>query len=859
MHLEQWLKRGDQLRATVAPHTSKHRKDECNTNTLTRCRSLELLESDKLANRLNHTTPGDLRRSIDVLDSNHHEVIVHRGADDDADTIRSSSVQRSSNPSGSELNRQRYGTENDHRDKERLSSLSGKERLTPSDRARSSLASKSGSDFSKQAKGLIKSKDALSVAERLEELLSKTNEIIQMERIARRKSREGLAMLDMKNRSQLGNDGGLKVSSTSQHGSGSGASAFEDCLVKKFMRLDYKKPDESDENSLIAHEMKRITSSLLGSIGDSNERIIVGKEDDMPASPEISKEFIGRKEMIMSKSHGLEHERSSGLSDESHFSGYASEFNRKMTPGQSSDDQRDEDYDLNDDDGQYYQSDEVDGDVLTTRFDNSIDMAKNPSLSCGFYQNTCFEDISSSSSNTLKSVKQTKDTENVTNSTSDEVDSRCDLPEMANMKELYELKSRILNGAHWRSQVLRKSAQDANKLATEIISTNGHVNGHDTNKITDSDQLVKINGTSDGPTPKNKISELVARFQGFEPKPIPNNFSDDIDNGEHSESSEDELETDFESQRIEPIQNGMYYDHLRTQIQPMTSMPIYPSSGSQLAVNGSVTTGSKHISQFDYNRAQPQIASQTTQQSSQIYSNSRNIDTRCLIPKDAYFHELPNKNHLKPITDNLPEKTSPHIVGRNRNPLPYTITSDIDILSGRSHPLVLPNYLDNGGGGGSQQSFNNYLVTPAAYHQPSSTVPTREKLLTSRKLGPIRATIMPSTELEITQINSQPYAMPQILNRGSLQTIVDQAQIERDMNNDSGYSTKMCGSSHGPSPSLSGQTDLDVNGHSSAIHAKTLVNGNADTSITGLPHQINRVHKNGGDFVFTNVGASSLV
>lgn len=53
--------------------------------------------------------------------------------------------------------------------------------------------------------------------------------------------------------------------------------------------------------------------------------------------------------------------------------------------------------------------------------------------------------------------------------------------------------------------------------------------------------------------------------------------------------------------------------------------------------------------------------------------------------------------------------------------------------------------------------------------------------------------------------------------------LLDNDVIERETNNDSGYSTKVYGSSKGNSPSLSGQMEVDKPQHAQRIGASSLV------------------------------------
>lgn len=796
-HLEQWLKRGDQLRATVTPHSSKNQKEETNNNTLTRCRSLELLDDYKFAKRLDQSVSGALRRSYEFHDINHHDIIIHHGMNDDIETIRSSSVQRSTIPSGSD--RRRYSSN------ERRNS-SEKEKISL-DREKQSSNDQYECDIGRRRDN-SKYKSSLLVAERLEELLSKTNEIIQMERISRRKYKENSLTELSTNK--------LKVSSPSQRTIQTSATAYDDSLIKKFQRLDYNYTNDHDD---IADEMKNITTLLGSPIGSNNSK----------SATSSSHHSIDHKSFAKKLFH--EHDRSTEQSDDS--------YNKKLMQKPSTNDIANtrshlnseptnglynvEDHEI----GQqstYCPADEIDGSTLAN---TSLALHQ---VNDGFFQNTCFEDVSSSSSNTLKSVKYIENADNSVNG-NDEIDSRCDLPEMANMKELYELKSRILNGAHWRSQVLRKSTQDIfNKIATEITTMPNEQEQGDGVIATDAHPSI----ADPFYVQTSKVNNLIAKFQTHNTHKNDERHAEFVNDPANSESSEDDDDNQLEFKEKLQLKFNYLNNH---QPHQQNEPPLFGPKPKQINTT-------KRYS--DYNSHPPLSHAQAA------------YDTRYLIPKDAYFHDLPTKNHFDAAQNNqniiengLPSQ--PPAIIRHRNPLPYTMTSDAEILS-NGQPPPLPKFLKN-------VYFNNNNLTQVSnFHKPlndnpieipsDTTIlspPNREKLLTNRKFGPIPVTAS-TIDPEITRRN--------------LKTI-DKAQIERDnnINNDSGYSTKLSGSSHDIDFDLNGISVLPMNGNISAnAQIPTNHNNGQPQQILSNGHRPPLIDSNSNEFMFSsNIGASSLV
>lgn len=799
LHVEQWLKRGDRIRATVSAHTQKSRKDETNTNTLTRCRSLELLDNNNLIESVDILSSG-LRRSYDdILDIDTHHAIVHHDAESGTrsthGTVRTDSDRRNSML---EFNKEWHSQDLD-KDK---SSISDKQRLTSSERDRNSLDDRSDSDLSKRIKKM-ELRSGISVAERLEELLSKTNEIIEMERSTRKKSKDVFAILSSKPKRRIRGSEHLRVSASSNKSSSDGD------IINK-LRNPSKHFGELDDTAFIAKEMEKITNSLLG-----HGKNVESMEKHSPVSPEIAKEFVSQKER---NGHVDEHEHSSILSGSSYRSVYGGDRN-KQSPNYSNPATGKQNYSMQD----CVRNEDSSFTPSTSRPSFNANTSNAPNSSSfseklpdsdvvdgfsGFYQNTCFEDGNSSDGDTVKSEKHRGEKEKLTNGSTDnmhqmtdvaslDIDDRCELSEMANMKQLNELKSRILNGAHWRNQ-LRKSTIPETTSKDDDVRDN------------------QINGVPTKYEIKNcEIKTLKSNHQTFAdvhgtpsisndsvPMKPPNGAVKNVyqENLNDSESSEEEDETEFpsvsqfDSQNIE--KSLRYLDTLNPQ-------RVANQNGNSLYVNQSY----KMYKQPDqtpppmYHLTKPQLYNGGSLISQSFKSPVPKIlDTRCLIPKDAYFHDLPNKHRLIPITDALPEinyslnQIHHTSTGRNRNPIPLSIDENEFQNEAATHfsNAILPPY-------GNSQPYkylpaNNIPSTFGDRHNSTASVPEPEKLLSSRKFG---------TNFDAELKNN--HAM-----MGSNYSI-DQVQLERDLNNDSGYSTKVSGSiSSRPSPSLSGQTEVEL-------------------------------------------------
>lgn len=871
-HLEQWLKRGDRTRATVAPHTTKSHKDQTNTNTLTRCRSLEMLDNNGFVETLKCTTPG-MSRSFDLLDS--HQVIVHRdaGHDDSDEHGHDDSDRNHSCLMDSDKEWQYHGSSKPaSSDKDKISSVSGdKQRRSSSEKDRNSLEDKSDSELSKRIKFMERQK-GYSVAARLEELLCKTNEIIEMERTARRKSNEAFSMLapekektSRRNSKQSGSE--LRVSSSSRSsGAGmSGNGGFESSLVRKFRQSSLMSNPEFDdddhaENSSfkIAQEMEKITSSLLGR-EDPQHRIIQGSSDNGPVSPEIAKEYSSKKEQKSAREQ--EQELSSVLSEGSHRSYGMPDYPNRNRNGSYNGEITIARPDLNgymssssksaNSPGLFSRNSEIMSSGSAGRESSAEATPPVNVLSSfgGFYQNSSFDDELSSSGNTLKGDGARRSIYHHDASAALDVDDRCELSEMANMKELNELKSRILNGAHWRSQ-LRKNGQEK-----EVVPVG---NDENATEIHISPKIEVVDNIASKSAPKlpvrSKVHDLVAKIQGSKnitnseaPSYLirnnttavdeENDIDDDDEESESSDEDEDD-DIDFSHDVVDtverfspatgtaaaPLKSAEFlYDAFRSQRQIPTIVNPKPIQFKAYAMNGEETT----VAPSQLTVSHP-ISS---------YAQQPVIDTRYLIPKDAYFHELPNRNRPSPITDKLPEPSTLH----GMDPRPS---------------IVQPHQPSYHVMGHNQSIFSNQHIqqqdSRTPYIQHVTQLPQREKLLSNRKFLAPSSVQVPHLKPFGTYAPPSvggpfPVAVPSM----STHFInIEQEQIERDANNDSGYSTRINGSLNGPSPSLSGQTDPDLGAMELITPRNDVYRGTVQPNVNS-----NKLDR----YYMTNIGASSLV
>lgn len=224
------------------------------------------------------------------------------------------------------------------------------------------------------------------------------------------------------------------------------------------------------------------------------------------------------------------------------------------------------------------------------------------------------------------------------------------------------------------------------------------------------------------------------------------------------------------------------------------------------------------------------------------------IDSKSLIPKDAYFHEMPNKrrnfmethfsyNNPEPVP---PRKTEVYHPVQLHHPLVNIQNAQIQKTNSRSqynptnpsinarsrHPLYNSNIDLN-----SNDASLEYLPQPRNFERVISTENMQNHSGYQQNLPPSSHTMsLSNLDLEISHLQSQMdrrFTIGSVAARAStngvyqnshdfqlnspLDRIIDLNHSPLDSHNDSGYSTKIYGSSQGPSPSLSGQFEYEGN------------------------------------------------
>ncbi|EDS27251.1 conserved hypothetical protein [Culex quinquefasciatus] len=875
LHLEQWLKRGIVERST-GPHNSKTKKDEANTNTLTRCRSLELLDGadDILSDRIKSSTP-QFSRSIDFLDSQDHLPERHNRNPDYSDHFESSNNSNIKNHSeidepnrrtplrkfdAEHLNGSKRSSSISHsgresycysdKDNDREKQPQQQQHVIYQDRVPSSAY---GGNSSKEDRKVSSSagsssydhrNEKIKVTERLEELLSKTKKILELEKITKKKHTDNRYILALDRLKDI-------------HHYESNPQQVYHAQTTSSKRGD---PSANHLNGTaydIAQEMEKITQSLLPAV---------------PVSPEISKDITTRKERSLS-SQNSSHRNASGLMLGINGGGGSSTPHSTMSPSSSLLGGRvqkvvgslDDGHDHHMASTNFMEMVSVRGEEEDSELEMHVHDSVNVPMVNGFYANNCFEDLPSSSNTTIKSapnhsrkkaVKEEESEEEGEEVDEDEEeeeedddeqdkdwesDDQCDLSDMANLTQLKELKSRILNGTNWRSQVLQKSVHDLFQKANENGEPVEGGTQEDLASAEDSDQ--------------NRVRYIISKLQNTTIQQVePPQVHSELDQGDnYSDSSEEEDDLD--------CVDGP---------PPQDDRPVTAKSLIEM-----------------YEKALPKVENQPPVAA---------IRQQLFIPKDAYFHELPNKPKppLKPpdLTSHLSQPVLPEPMpltahARSRNPLPSYL-NDNEIFTQSPYPpthfdsRVNPNHQSTPAlyyPSHSPQFLNGndpYLIPPSSYHHHSHYIPPQpplqEKLLSSRKYinpssyaisGGSTGTPSPEFPYQLTP-NSQP------VHHHHLQAPPFHQQFRKSQDNlsndDSGYISakvsEIAANSGGIGPVAGGsphpQVDVVVPMPRQFIPYH-LSNGGAPQA-NGMQHGASTAGMYGGnDDQVYNLGASSLV
>ncbi|XP_055838959.1 uncharacterized protein LOC129906980 isoform X2 [Episyrphus balteatus] len=742
LHLEHWLKRGEPCRVTTAGHQSRSRNK---SHTLSRCKSLEFLEDESM-----HGSKMQNSKSFDVLEE--AQVTVHRDAEvsDDDGHISVTSLGRGD------------------RDEERWGRLET---------------------------------DYFNVSERLEELLAKTNEILEMEKEASKKRKEELL-------------------------------AFTEPTVK---RRERKTQNVLSMGKDIIEQLQQVSLEEQPT-EDLNQITVLPLEDDTSRQDQIAP----------------------GLSEATNdYASYLSTIQTGRASQQSASCPLQEKYQSF---SQIHSNENMLHDVITAiRKDhqmvkeliesetlNEMENTHEDKLSYkdeqtllnvnGFFQNTCFEDgLGDSPSNSIKAENK------VTMTSMKNISELCEKPfEIPTYAELNKLKPRADPSLNQSKDWRRKAIKNSNKQLEDLPE---RVNGT-IKKVEIKNSEIK---TLKKPSilKRNKVQELVARLQGKLSSSVTVKSTERDDS---SESSEDDHNEQNEANQLEDsqMQMGAYTSYRQPQMNS-------PNNSAIVSTNNMIQTNSSLYSTIIPNNSYPYR----------------------LIPKDAYFHELPNRGrpNLQPhsfsnqseqqiqqsplsLPNNYYHHHQQHQNIQNQHQQQQHQTWS-RISSERQMPVNLqmqqkPSLLNHS----YPSPYNN--MPPIMVHTPPQPLrpPVAERLLSNRKFMPLNS-ISPDYELagvvpvnikNCNQMQNANILIQQSSTAGLINSMDHNPQhmVERDVSNDSGFSTRIYGGgseSHRPSPSLSGHTDYG--GMHSPSHGVIYPSGHVQTEV--------------GDMAYYMANVSSLV
>lgn len=697
LHLEHWLKRGEPTRVTTAGLRSRSRSKN---HSLSRCKSLEFLDEEST-----HDNKMQNSKSFDALEE--VQVTVHReaGIGDDSDI---SQVQV-------------------YREEEGWSRLDS---------------------------------DYINVSERLEELLAKTNEILEMEKEASRKRKEELlafAEPTLKRREQKTQN----VLSMSKD------------IIEQLHNITIEEEPPEDLNQITVFPVVEDISKPQEITSNSNERT-----NKLPSGPtklqpgknstQLANCSLKEKYQSLSQIHSNEnvlHHVITAIRKDHHM---VKELIESET--------------LN-------EMENIHDDKLSYKDDQTFLNVN------GFFQNTCFEDVDlvDSSSNNIKTDDK------VTMTSMKNISELCEKPfEIPTYAELNKLKPRAESLSNqskdWRCKVFKNSNKTLDDMPERVNGTIKKVEIKNSEiKTLKKSSILK----------RNKVQELVARLQGKLSNSTTNKATEQDDSSESSEDEQNEQNEAYQNENSQ-MQTGAYTSYQQPQMNSVSNSPL-------VCTNNMEQTHSSLYSTY-------------------VPNNSYSYR---LIPKDAYFHELPNRSRTNLQPHNFTNQSEQAIQISPRNlPNNYNYHNQhlqnqqpdhqalSPILSERqiptnfhqqNHSLLNPSY---------PTPYNNNMP-PLMVHTPPQPIrpPIAERLLSNRKFMPpssgspeYEMTNSPVNIKNCNQMQNANIIMHQSSTTGLIASMNHNQQhvVERDISNDSGFSTRIYGNgseSHRPSPSLSGHTD----------------------------------------------------
>ncbi|VVC95856.1 unnamed protein product [Leptidea sinapis] len=389
----------------------------------------------------------------------------------------------------------------------------------------------------------------------------------------------------------------------------------------------------------------------------------------------------------------------------------------------------------------------------------------------------------------------------------------------------------------WKSQVLQRTADDIRKRTilekemSDVITRSSTI--PDVPQTGGMNLLRQINQEHISERePRKSVQELVAQVEIQQRSTSPDKLHM---KKVHEVAAAESLQMPQQPQRRAPVLKEKPPKSKRFSLQNLIPFPTRKTFQSPSKENGNNSESSDEEDHPIRSNALPGPMKNTNLLQTLPLPNFETISTkshspalqvqtafphdRRLIPKDAYFHELPNKqvhhqmpyrdlNNSQPIPQYCPsqydynEPGLPQTQGesRNRNPIYHNQTGVFSAMM-QDHiireieriPHCYSEHLDQN----TEVEIANQHDHFRGYYD------NRPPMYPNFRGNPHGLRKPPDHSLLHSRLQSL------AINTHLTET---QSQTDRESHNDSGYSTKVYGSSQGPSPSLSGHVEDNLSG-----------------------------------------------
>lgn len=389
--------------------------------------------------------------------------------------------------------------------------------------------------------------------------------------------------------------------------------------------------------------------------------------------------------------------------------------------------------------------------------------------------------------------------------------------------ELEEIRVQHDHIPHWKSQVLQRTADDIRKrdaMDKEMSNMlNKSVDTRNSKPLDISqDGYVKLRKQNfqenDRNEPRKSVQELVAQHEQQRPqspalrKPPT----------ENSEQAHGILKTPQQPQRPAPVLKEKPPKSKRFSLHNLIPFPTRKTFQSPPKDNGNNSESSDEEDNPIRSTVQPGPMRNTNllqtlpMPNFETVSNKsqtpipQHYDLRSMVPKDAYFHEIPNRQqpymmdhcpppHHPPQFDYNQSGLPNQVQARNRNPIYHRQTGVFDAMM-QDHIMREMERIPH--------CYSEHLDQNTEVEIANQNDHFRGNYYDNRP--PYRGHVIGKPAPDHSLLHSRLQSLA--INTHLTET---HSQTDRESHNDSGYSTKVYGSSQGPSPSLSGHVECSDN------------------------------------------------